>query len=231
MNTSRSAGNFLFYFVLFITCGKPWRERDSPLAPNPPTGHDPRMVSFFSKKGTGSGPPADAPPDSSCGPASGAAPAGRGEAAHIALGRRGENAACAFLADAGLRIHARNWRPTGRSAGLELDIIGEDKGELVFVEVKSRQSRGASGHAFSGGSGFETTMHDPLSAFTAAKRRTLVKAARLFLEAGNLWDKSCRFDLVCVTFFPDETFRVEHHTHVIEFDESVGGGNTSWQPW
>lgn len=178
------------------------------LAPIPATGHDPAMAlasGFQSKK--------------RCSPS--------GEAPHLELGRAGEEEARSFLAGRGFAPRAVNWRPEGRAKGLELDLVGEWDGTLVFVEVKTRKAA-SSGHEEIS---FESGQKDALSSFTPGKRRRMVRAARYFLAASGLWDRPCRFDLVCVTFFPDGTRRVEHHIHVIEFDASVGGGDTAWQPW
>jgi len=60
-----------------------------------------------------------------------------------ALGRRGEEIACAHLIEAGFRVVARNWRC---SVG-EIDIVARDGPELVIVEVKTRSSE-AFGHPF-----------------------------------------------------------------------------------
>jgi len=60
-----------------------------------------------------------------------------------ALGRRGEEIACAHLIEAGFRVVARNWRcPVG-----EIDIVAHDGPALVIVEVKTRTSD-AYGHPF-----------------------------------------------------------------------------------
>ncbi|HEY0714927.1 MAG TPA: YraN family protein, partial [Polyangia bacterium] len=51
-----------------------------------------------------------------------------------ARGRRAEEAAAALLEGKGFQIVARNWRlPTG-----ELDLVADDGGTCVFVEVRSR---------------------------------------------------------------------------------------------
>lgn len=154
---------------------------------------------------------------------------GGDEPAHLRVGRRGEDAALGYLAAKGFRLLDRNWRPAGRAAGLELDLVGRMGGELLFVEVKSR--RAASRGPVLAGKSFETDMGDPLASFTPAKRRNMARVAGRYLKAMDAWDEPCRFDLVCVTFFPDDTVRVEHHAHVITFDESLGGGNAAWQPW
>ena len=47
-------------------------------------------------------------------------------------GRLGENTACSFLEDKGYIILARNFV----YKGYEVDIIAQDKNEIVFIEVK-----------------------------------------------------------------------------------------------
>ncbi|MBF1070821.1 MAG: YraN family protein, partial [Prevotellaceae bacterium] len=54
-------------------------------------------------------------------------------ALHNELGRAGENAACQYLIERDYHIVERNWR----CHPLEVDIIADDWGELVFVEVKT----------------------------------------------------------------------------------------------
>ncbi len=52
-------------------------------------------------------------------------------------GRFGENEACRYLESHGYRILGRNYRsPYG-----EIDIIAEQNGAVVFVEVKTRRDR------------------------------------------------------------------------------------------
>lgn len=60
-----------------------------------------------------------------------------------ALGRRGEDIACAYLRETGFRVLARNWR----CAVGEIDIVACEGPALVIVEVKTRTSN-AYGHPF-----------------------------------------------------------------------------------
>jgi putative endonuclease len=99
-------------------------------------------------------------------------------------GRRAEDLACALLERAGMRVVARNWRrPEG-----ELDIVADDGGTCVFVEVRSRTGD-ALGH--------------PLESITAAKRARVVRAARLYLAEVPTSAAGYRFDVVAVTFDPE----------------------------
>ena len=99
-------------------------------------------------------------------------------------GRRAESLAAAHLESAGLRIVARNWRrPEG-----ELDIVADDGGTCVFVEVRSRTGE-MHGHA--------------LEAVTPRKRARVVRAARLYLDAETPAAAGFRFDVVAITFWDD----------------------------
>jgi putative endonuclease len=135
-------------------------------------------------------------------------------ARHLTLGRQGEDQAQAFLEQQGYAVLARNWR----SQGLELDIVCERDGELVFVEVKTR------------GPG---SLGRPDQGLDSAKRRKLMRAASLFLTENDLWEKPCRFDLVAVS--PDKNgLRCEHVENAFEFEcdpGAVGGVDPHWQPW
>lgn len=95
-------------------------------------------------------------------------------------GDAAENAACARLEAAGCRILARNVRYREG----ELDIVADDGGTLVFVEVRMRRSDG-----FGGAEG----------SIDAAKQRRLVRAAQHFLlerYGARRESPPCRFDVV-----------------------------------
>jgi putative endonuclease len=98
-----------------------------------------------------------------------------------ALGSRAERLAAALLEARGYRIIERNWRrPEG-----ELDLVADDRGVLVFVEVRSRTGD-ERGH--------------PLETVNSRKRARIVRAARLYLEAVQPTAEAFRFDVVGVTF-------------------------------
>jgi putative endonuclease len=103
-------------------------------------------------------------------------------------GRLAEALAAEHLARTGLRIVARNWRHNqGREAG-EIDILADDAGTCVFVEVRSRTGE-AHGH--------------PLEAIHPRKQSRVVRAARFYLAAEHPTASAYRFDVVAVTFWED----------------------------
>ena len=101
-----------------------------------------------------------------------------------ARGAAVEAAALAWLQHQGLRLLARN----AHSRGGELDLVMEDAGSVVFVEVRYRAGQGFGGGAAS---------------VDAGKRRRLVQAAAAWLGAHPaLAARPCRFDVVLASGDP-----------------------------
>ncbi|MFI5271609.1 MAG: YraN family protein [Ktedonobacterales bacterium] len=99
------------------------------------------------------------------------------------LGGAGERLAAAWLAERGYRIVTRNWRcPYG-----EVDLVAEQAGELVFVEVKTRRGE---------------RLGAPEEAVTATKRRRLVATAASYLAAAGADDRPYRIDVIAVDLAP-----------------------------
>lgn len=96
-----------------------------------------------------------------------------------ARGAGGEAIACRHLEHRGLTCLARNFR----SRGGELDLVMDDGGTLVFVEVRlrSREDYGTAAESI-----------------TAGKRRRVVRAARYYLHRHGAHQRPCRFDVVTV---------------------------------
>ena len=96
-----------------------------------------------------------------------------------ARGRLAEERAAIWLAGQGMKIVARN----PRCRGGEVDLIGLERGALVFVEVRLRTNVDHGGAAAS---------------ITAAKRRRIILAARWWLAgAGRAYrHHPCRFDAI-----------------------------------
>ena len=93
------------------------------------------------------------------------------------LGRAGEIKAIEFLKDKGLKILEKNHKT---KLG-EVDIICEDKGIIVFVEVKTRT---------------DSSFGFPSEAVDYKKREKYFRLAREYMIKNKLYDKSCRFDVV-----------------------------------
>jgi putative endonuclease len=94
------------------------------------------------------------------------------------LGQRGEELATAYLEKRGYGVRERNWRcPAG-----EIDIVAEDGGCLVFVEVRTRR-----------GQGYGT----PEESVTPAKQAKLVEVAHTYLQEHG-WEGDWRIDVVAV---------------------------------
>lgn len=116
------------------------------------------------------------------------------------FGQSSEAWAEQFLRAKGYRILARNLRtPLG-----ELDLVAEDHGVLVFVEVKGRTT-----DAFGGA----------LLAVNRRKQQKLVRLASQYLAQRHLSDKLCRFDVVLVQGRPTEGGRIEHLQNAFEVSE------------
>ena len=111
------------------------------------------------------------------------------------LGAAGERLAAERLRAAGYVILAMNYRCV---LG-EVDIIAEEGGDMVFVEVKTRR-----GVAYG----------LPEEAVTPAKQRKLIAAAQTYLEAAETPGASWRIDVVGVALGADgklEEVRIHRH--------------------
>jgi putative endonuclease len=96
-----------------------------------------------------------------------------------ALGILGENLAVAELERRGYAIVARRYRTRHG----EIDIVAEDGGTLVFVEVKARAT-GEFGAA--------------AEAVTRRKQLRLASMATEYLSRNSIADRLCRFDVVAI---------------------------------
>jgi putative endonuclease len=95
------------------------------------------------------------------------------------LGNWGEQRAAEFLEKLGYTILARNFR-YGHG---EIDLIADDNGVLVFVEVKTQKSE-AMGEAFTW--------------VTRKKQRQIGRVALAYLTQNQIADRDCRFDVIAV---------------------------------
>jgi putative endonuclease len=102
------------------------------------------------------------------------------EAAHLATGRLGEDAAYFHLRKMGYVMAARNWRTVSRRG--ELDMVGWDGETLCFIEVKTRGTR---------------SLVPAELAVDDAKREELREMARVYSRQLPVSTKK-RFDVVSV---------------------------------
>jgi putative endonuclease len=107
------------------------------------------------------------------------------------LGAAGESAACAHLERRGYRILERN----AHADRVELDIVAERGGVLVFVEVKTRRSADYGGAA---------------QAVDARKQARIARGAAAWLRASGRRYRQVRFDVVTCEAEPGSGFRVTH---------------------
>ncbi|MGZ8366057.1 MAG: YraN family protein [Nitrospira sp.] len=116
------------------------------------------------------------------------------------FGQASEMQAEQFLVAKGYRILDRNVRTR---LG-ELDLIADDHGVVVFVEVKGRTT-----DAFGGA----------LLAVDHRKRVKLTKLAAQYLAKRHWSDKVCRFDVVLVQGRASNQGRIEHLQNAFDVAE------------
>jgi len=117
---------------------------------------------------------------------------GARRAAHLELGRRGEEAAYFYLRRRGLVMVARNWR-NGKAQG-DLDLIGWEKDTLCFIEVKTRSSRDVA---------------TAEAAVDTDKIRVLRRLARQYLLAMPEAPEQTRFDILSIYYENNEAPGIE----------------------
>ncbi len=103
----------------------------------------------------------------------------------IELGARGEALAVKYLKRTGYRIVEQNFRVR---AG-EIDIIAEQDGTLVFIEVKTRT---------------DTRFGLPFESITASKKIHLSKVALEYMSKHDCHDRPARFDVIGVQLDTNE---------------------------
>ena len=95
------------------------------------------------------------------------------------LGKRGEAYAAQYLSAHGYAICERNWR----CAAGELDLVAEQAGQLIFVEVRTRQT---------------DRLGTPEESITPVKRVRLIAAAQTYLDEHDQTDRDWRIDVVAI---------------------------------
>lgn len=109
------------------------------------------------------------------------------------LGRKGEEIALKFLKEKGYELITRNYRCHNFG---ELDLVMHDGKYLVFVEVRTKKN---------------TAHGTPIETVDYAKRRQIVKMARLYMTKEKVpEDTYCRFDVVGIVIPNSEEPEIEH---------------------
>jgi putative endonuclease len=117
------------------------------------------------------------------------------------IAKIGESLAVAHLKARGCEILAQNYRAIRG----EIDLIVQDGQFIVFVEVKTRRS---------------LKFGVPQAAVTKQKQRQISKIALAYLQAGDLWDAPCRFDVIGVHLSSrSELLRLEHIESAFDFQQ------------
>jgi putative endonuclease len=110
-------------------------------------------------------------------------------AEHNDLGKIGEDLALAFLTQKGFLLRERNYR----FARAEIDLIMFHEDDLVFIEVKTRQT---------------AEIGEPYLSVTKSKQKQLIKAAHAYILSKDL-DVNARFDVVSIVHNSYRT-NIEH---------------------
>jgi putative endonuclease len=105
----------------------------------------------------------------------------KAKAAHLKVGRSGENAACKLLVNKNMEILARNCR---YKEG-EIDIVARDGHTLVFTEIKTRMKK----------SGLR-----PAAGLSNKQKYRIYRAAMKYLKEIENPKVIYRFDLVEIIF-------------------------------
>ena len=117
-------------------------------------------------------------------------------AEHNELGNIGEIRAQNYLVSKGYTIRHNNWHnitPSGKQGNLELDIVAENDGMLIVVEVKTRSTE---------------TFEHPEEAITIRKIRNIVNATHEYIFQFD-WQGETRFDVISVIPHGQD-FLIEH---------------------
>lgn len=110
-------------------------------------------------------------------------------AEHNILGKKGEELAIGFLKKLGYQIIATNWQ----EKKYEVDVIAQDNNQLLFVEVKTRNT---------------DYFGNPAEAVTLSKQKHLIEGANYYIQKNEI-DLECRFDVIAIVLNDDQE-KIEH---------------------
>ena len=107
------------------------------------------------------------------------------------LGNWGEQHAAEYLEAQGFQILKRNFR-LGQIG--EIDLVADDHGTLVFVEVKTQST---------------DSMGDAMMWVTPKKQRQIGRVAQAYLTFNKIENRDCRFDVIAVARHGSEV-KIKH---------------------
>ena len=111
------------------------------------------------------------------------------------LGKQGEDLAAQYLQGEGIIIIDKNYH---FSRYAEIDLIGRDNNETVFIEVKTRAGLGWT----------------PEEAVTKVKQEKIRQAAETYILAHPQLRENFRFDVVAINFDIDGRHEIKHWRNV-----------------
>jgi putative endonuclease len=109
------------------------------------------------------------------------------------IGKEGEDIAAKYLIEKGFNIVARNYHYSTKG---EIDIVANDKNQLVFIEVKSR---------------INLEYGEPEYAINPKKIRQIKKMAELYLFDKEIEEADCRFDIVAIILGDGKNPEINHY--------------------
>jgi len=121
---------------------------------------------------------------------------------NIKIGKYGEDVASKYLETKGYKIKERNYRTF---LG-EIDIVCEYKGNIIFVEVKTRRS---------------DKFGYPEEAVNFNKQRKIIKNALCYMSKYHLWRQNCCFDVILVSISKNRDLKkIEHVKNAFYLDNN-----------
>lgn len=108
------------------------------------------------------------------------------------LGRKGEDAAAAYLERIGLTVVDRNW---STKSG-EIDIVALDGEVMVLVEVKTRRT---------------ARTGTPEEAVSTAKQKRLIRLAQAYIAHAGMGPVTVRFDVIGIQVLSEDRALLRHH--------------------
>ena len=111
------------------------------------------------------------------------------------IGKLGEDLATEYLKNKGYKIIERNF--VAKQG--EIDIVAQDKKELVFIEVKTRTNN---------------LYGKPIDAVNQVKQKHLISAVKYYLYSKKLEDEFVRLDVIEV-YFQNKFYKINHIKQII----------------